>query len=160
VVDSGGRLREKLGKVADSPVSWGGVGLIAGALAPVWAVWFVSLGGFITWVALLQARFFAGRRFAVAFSGHLVLVLAISFLLYVAWVRVPKSPEPLTKQDIFNAVKEVVASAPASSPQTTATSNDAGSGASRRECPSSVGSGSRLPGIRTKRIVRMVLSIA
>jgi len=105
-------------RFAESPFTWGGIGVFIGvALAsPTWFKYgfigsIVSIG-----VGAFKAGFFEGRGLLVRLFGTLALCACLAGGGWELWGVVPKPREPVTKQDINDAVREALASNPQSAP--------------------------------------------
>src|ERR1022692_1237165 len=89
----------------ESPIAWGGVGLLGGAVAVVWslkAMFFVA--AFVFLIAILRTRFFKGKSLLKEVTGTIGLTAAMCSILFGLWTVTPKPKEPPSAEEIADAV--------------------------------------------------------
>jgi hypothetical protein len=106
-MESKNSLSEKLWIFGESPLTWGAIGILFGAVAVVVSMkWIFVLAGVVFAFAVLRMKFFEGRTFVIQIAGSLGLFCIIAVALLFVWRVVPKPKEAPTVEDIANAVKK------------------------------------------------------
>src|SRR5882762_7689437 len=97
-------IRRKLWKFAESPITWGAIGVLVGAIGPFippkWG--FIVTFAFLV-MALLKTNFFEGGSLLKHILGNLVLIGIMAALLVEVWHLLPKPQEPLTSKELVEA---------------------------------------------------------
>ena len=95
-----------LWKFLESPLTWGGIGVVIGA-ALVSPAWFKSAfvgGGICVAIGFLRAKAFRKNGSTASSILNLVVLLALGLGWYTIWVFVPKPTEPPTPDQIADQV--------------------------------------------------------
>jgi hypothetical protein len=98
-------LREKLWLFGESPFTWGGIGVLVGAVgvAVSLKVLFI-VSGIPLAFGIVRAKFFEGCKIRWQILGNVALGVLMAGLLFGLWGLVPKPKEPVSADDIANAV--------------------------------------------------------
>jgi hypothetical protein len=91
---------EALWKFADSPFTWGGIGVVIGSaiVTPVWFRYAFIGAGISIGVGLIRAGILDGRHVAYRVIGQIALLLCLVVGWWSLWRVIPKPEEPLTKK--------------------------------------------------------------
>jgi hypothetical protein len=102
----------KLRAFCESPITWGGIGVIAGALGLALSlkILFV-IGGLPIAIAIILQKFFQRWNWLYAVLGNTALCLSLAAALYGVWRLVPKPKECPTVADIADAVQRKLSEA-------------------------------------------------
>lgn len=100
-------IKEKASGFFESAITWGGIGVILGAIGAAVSLKILFIIGAIPLAcALIRADFFEGLDTWKKIVGDAVLCILLLGVLLVAWKITPKPKEPPTVDDIANAVKK------------------------------------------------------
>ncbi len=95
---------QKFGSFIESPITWGAVGVLVGALAVAFSMKVIFYtAGVIFFVAIVRVGFFEGAWFKKCL-GNLFLMGVMGVVLYALWKVTPKIKEPATAEEIAAAV--------------------------------------------------------
>jgi hypothetical protein len=98
-------MHQKFGSFIESPITWGAVGVLVGALAVAFSMRVIfCTAGVIFCVAIVRTGFFEGRGWLKKYLGNLFLMGVMGIALYGLWRVTPKIKEPATAEEIAVAV--------------------------------------------------------
>lgn len=91
----------KLWSFAESPITWGAIGVLVGAVGPfIPSKWAFLVTFLFLAVALLKANFFEERALPKRVFGNLALICLMAALLGEVSHLLPKPQEPLTSEQV------------------------------------------------------------
>lgn len=104
----------------DSPFTWGGIGVVAGAaiVSPSWFRPTFIGSGISVAIGLLRANWLKGSRFGIWLAGNVGLIALVAMIWFFVWKYIPKPGEPPTPEQIAQAVARKLGEAEKHSPPT------------------------------------------
>jgi hypothetical protein len=93
-------MAKPLWRFADSPFTWGGIGVVIGSavVTPVWFRYAFVGGGISIGIGFLRAGIFTGRHIVYRAITQVVLLLGLATCWWLLWKVIPKPEEPLTRK--------------------------------------------------------------
>lgn len=100
-------LGTKLWKLGESPIAWGGVGVLFGAIASLISLKYLFVAtGIVLGVALIRINFFERLWVLWRVAGNVVLCCIVAVGLMGLWRVIPKPKEPPTLDQIVDAFSQ------------------------------------------------------
>lgn len=100
-------LKQKIWNFSDSPWTWGGIGVIVGAVAGTVPLGLLfAIGGVIIAVGLIRAKMFEGHARLIKVGGNTFLCVLLALILIGARKLIPKAKECPSLEDIQKAFKD------------------------------------------------------
>jgi hypothetical protein len=95
-----------LWEFADSPFTWGGIGVIVGAalVSPSLFKWAFVGAGVSIGIGWLRAGSLRGSRGTIRIGGNVAMLGALAIIWFGVWKIIPKPVEPPTAEQIAEAV--------------------------------------------------------
>jgi hypothetical protein len=107
---------EKLWMFGESPLTWGAVGMLLGAVAAVVSLKVLFIcAGVILVLGMIRVDFFEGRTWAARIIGSALLGFFICLALILVWLIVPKPKQPASAEEIASEVRKKLEERPIAS---------------------------------------------
>jgi hypothetical protein len=100
--------KEKVWRFVESPIAWGGIGLLGGAITALIPVvglkWFFVVAWGLEVCAQLKERFWSDEGWIVRITANVFLAIVFGAAFLAGWYYMPKPNEPATPEQIADEI--------------------------------------------------------